>query len=145
MASSFGARAKSWLGYAHSTMTGTRVLALIPEKEKWHCFGCNAGGDAVSFVMRIENVCYKAALKMLGQQSLPRPPPPRPEIAWGKATHSGQYSFAGHRSKAPAGGEVRVARRARAVIKAMGNSRDACRGSCKTHDCEVPVRSKRLH
>ena len=58
-----------------------------PDKEKWHCFGCQAGGDAVTFVMRMENVDFNAASKILGREPLPRPPPkPRPEIEWGKTT-----------------------------------------------------------
>jgi hypothetical protein len=64
-------------------------FSVNPDKEKWHCFGCNAGGDAVTFVMRIENVGFKDAVKMLGREPLPRPPPkPRPEIEWAKTTLS---------------------------------------------------------
>jgi DNA primase len=56
-----------------------------PDKEKWHCFGCNAGGDAVTFVMRMENISFKAAQKILNHEVL-RPPTPKPEIVWAKAT-----------------------------------------------------------
>jgi DNA primase len=56
------------------------------EKEKWHCFGCQAGGDIVTFVMRIENIDYKSALKMLGREQPPKPPKPRPEVEWAKDT-----------------------------------------------------------
>jgi excisionase family DNA binding protein len=64
-------------------------FSVSPEKEKWHCFGCQAGGDVVSFVMRMENVSFKAATKKLGREPLARPPPKlRPEIDWGKATLS---------------------------------------------------------
>jgi DNA primase len=61
-------------------------FSVSPEKEKWHCFGCQAGGDVVSFVMRIENIGYKAALKILKREQLPQVPKPRPEIDWGKIT-----------------------------------------------------------
>jgi hypothetical protein len=61
-------------------------FSVNPEKEKWHCFGCNAGGDAVTFVMRIENVGFKDAVKMLGREPMTRPSPkPRPEVEWAKA------------------------------------------------------------
>jgi DNA primase len=56
-----------------------------PEKEKWHCFGCQAGGDVVSFVMKIEKIGFKAAQKMLSRD-VPRPSKPKPEIDWGKTT-----------------------------------------------------------
>jgi DNA primase len=58
-------------------------FSVNPDKEKWHCFGCQAGGDVVTFVMRMENIGYKAALEMLNRD-VPRPPKPRPEIEWGK-------------------------------------------------------------
>jgi DNA primase len=61
-------------------------FSVNPDKEKWHCFGCQAGGDVVTFVMRMENIDYKSALKMLGREQLPKPPKPRPEIDWAKAT-----------------------------------------------------------
>jgi DNA primase len=62
-------------------------FSVNAEKEKWHCFGCQAGGDAVTFVMQMENVDYKDAIKLLGREPLPRPPPkPRPEIEWSKST-----------------------------------------------------------
>ena len=60
-------------------------FSVNPDKEKWHCFGCQAGGDSVTFVMRMENVDFKAASKILGREPLPRPSPkPKPEIEWGK-------------------------------------------------------------
>jgi hypothetical protein len=39
--------------------------------------------------MRMENIGFKDAVKMLGREPLPRPPPqPSPEIEWSKATLS---------------------------------------------------------
>ena len=62
-------------------------FSVNPDKETWHCFGCQAGGDAVTFIMRIENVGFKEAVKRLGREPSPRPPPkPRRGIEWGKAT-----------------------------------------------------------
>ena len=34
----------------------------------FYCFGCGAGGDVISFVMRIENLDYRAALDFLAQR-----------------------------------------------------------------------------
>lgn len=33
------------------------------------CFGCGAGGDVISFIMRIENLDYRSALEFLAQRS----------------------------------------------------------------------------
>ncbi|PIQ67403.1 DNA primase [Candidatus Uhrbacteria bacterium CG_4_10_14_0_2_um_filter_41_7] len=34
----------------------------------WHCFGCDKGGDAISFVMEIENLTFPEALQLLGKK-----------------------------------------------------------------------------
>ena len=39
------------------------------EKQIWHCFGCGKGGDAFGFVMEIESMEFKEALKMLAEKT----------------------------------------------------------------------------
>lgn len=46
----------------------TPSLKITPEKKLWNCFGCDAGGDALSFVERIENVSKSEAKKILLQR-----------------------------------------------------------------------------
>ena len=58
-------------------------FSVNPQKEKWHCFGCQAGGDVITFVMKMEKIDFKAAQKLLNYE-IPKPPKPRPEIPWGK-------------------------------------------------------------
>ena len=43
----------------------TPSLRITPEKGLWNCFGCEAGGSAVDFVMKMENVDVAAARKIL--------------------------------------------------------------------------------
>lgn len=38
---------------------------VSPDKGIWHCFGCNEGGDVISFVMRMEGMDFRAALELL--------------------------------------------------------------------------------
>ncbi len=51
----------------HSEKTPSFVV--FPATESFYCFGCGAGGDAISFVMRAENVDYVSAIKILAQRS----------------------------------------------------------------------------
>lgn len=39
------------------------------EKQIWHCFGCGKGGDAFGFLMEIEGVDFKEALKILAEKT----------------------------------------------------------------------------
>lgn len=39
------------------------------DKQIYHCFGCNKGGDVFSFVMEIESLEFKEALKVLAEKS----------------------------------------------------------------------------
>ncbi len=47
----------------------TPSFCIWPEDDRWRCFGCNEGGDAFSFVMRIENVDFKRALEVLAEKA----------------------------------------------------------------------------
>ncbi len=35
----------------------------------FYCFGCSAGGDVISFIMRVENLDYRAALEFLAKRA----------------------------------------------------------------------------
>lgn len=39
-----------------------------PDRQIWHCFGCGAGGDAIAFLMRYENLEFVEALKVLADK-----------------------------------------------------------------------------
>ncbi|MFL8887568.1 DNA primase [Helcococcus kunzii] len=38
------------------------------EKNNFHCFGCHEGGDAISFIMKIENLGYIDAIKFIADK-----------------------------------------------------------------------------
>lgn len=40
-----------------------------PEKQMFHCFGCGAGGDVFSFLMKHENMTFPEALKSLAERA----------------------------------------------------------------------------
>ena len=50
----------------HSERTPSFVV--FPEKN-FYCFGCGAGGDVITFIMRIENVDYPTAIAQLADRA----------------------------------------------------------------------------
>lgn len=47
----------------------TPSFTVSTELQLYHCFGCGAGGDVITFIMKIENLDYVDALKFLAAQA----------------------------------------------------------------------------
>lgn len=47
----------------------TPSFMVNEEKNMWHCFGCGKGGDVFAFVMEIEGLEFKEALRMLAERA----------------------------------------------------------------------------
>ena len=46
----------------------TPSFVVSEEKQIFHCFGCHAGGDVITFVMKIENISFKEAVQQLADK-----------------------------------------------------------------------------
>lgn len=51
----------------HNEKTGS--FTVYPETQSFYCFGCGAGGDAIGFLKRIENLDYMDAVKLLADRA----------------------------------------------------------------------------
>ncbi|GFI71732.1 DNA primase [Clostridiales bacterium] len=47
----------------------TPSFTVYPETQSFYCFGCGAGGDAVGFIRKIENLDYMDAVKSLAERA----------------------------------------------------------------------------
>ena len=47
----------------------TPSFTVFKESRNFHCFGCGAGGDVITFVMKMENLEYVEALEYLAKRA----------------------------------------------------------------------------
>ncbi|MFA5125181.1 MAG: DNA primase [Patescibacteria group bacterium] len=59
----------------------TPSLMVSPARGSWHCFGCGAGGDVFEFLMKMENIDFPEALRILAQKAGVTLSRHRPEVA----------------------------------------------------------------
>jgi DNA primase len=57
----------------------TPSFAVNPEKEVFYCHSCQAGGDVIRFIEKIEGIDFKAAVKKLGLEAY-RPSPAQLQV-----------------------------------------------------------------
>ncbi|MBQ8296366.1 MAG: DNA primase [Ruminococcus sp.] len=68
--------------YVHLTRRGRNYVCSCPfhsektpsctiftDTQSFYCFGCGAGGDIITFIMKIENLDFSEAVKLLAQRS----------------------------------------------------------------------------
>jgi DNA primase len=60
---------RNFLGLCPFHAERTPSFTVSPDKNMFYCFGCKAGGDAVSFVSRIEGLTYFEALQQLAKEA----------------------------------------------------------------------------
>ncbi|OGK86829.1 MAG: DNA primase [Candidatus Rokubacteria bacterium GWC2_70_16] len=76
---------ENWKGLCPFHIEKTPSFTVHPKKGIFHCFGCGAGGDAFSFLMRQDRLAFPEAVRLLAQRAgVELPSERRPEAADGK-------------------------------------------------------------
>ena len=60
---------RSYKGLCPFHQEKTPSFVVFPETQTFHCFGCGAGGDAIGFLMRVENLAFREALERLAERA----------------------------------------------------------------------------
>lgn len=60
---------RNFKGISPFTNEKTASFMVSPEKQIWHDFSSNKGGDIFSFIMEVEGVDFKEALQILARKA----------------------------------------------------------------------------
>ena len=74
---------ENWKGLCPFHAEKTPSFTVNPKRNIYHCFGCGAGGDAFSFLMRQDRVAFPEAVRALAERAgvaLPDPGSRAPEV-----------------------------------------------------------------
>ena len=63
-------RGSSYLGLCPFHNEKTPSFSVSPDKQIYHCFGCGAGGNVITFLMEYENYSFQEALGILAQRAV---------------------------------------------------------------------------
>ncbi|MCL5676773.1 MAG: DNA primase [Firmicutes bacterium] len=62
-------RGKSYVGLCPFHSERTPSFNVVPDKQIFHCFGCQAGGDVFHFIQMRENVSFPEAVRLLAERA----------------------------------------------------------------------------
>lgn len=61
-------RGRNWFGLCPFHSEQSPSFSVSQDKQIFHCFGCGAGGNAITFVMDIDNLSFQEAVSKLGSR-----------------------------------------------------------------------------
>jgi len=62
-------RGRNWFGLCPFHGEQTPSFSVSSDKQIFHCFGCGAGGNAITFIMDIEGISFPDAVVKLGERA----------------------------------------------------------------------------
>jgi DNA primase catalytic core len=76
----------------------TPSCIVSPKTNLWHCFGCNAGGSVIDWVMRTHKVSFRHACELLAKEhpalaAAVSPSVPAPKLSAGKLRQAQSFSL----------------------------------------------------
>jgi len=60
---------KNFIGLCPFHKEKTPSFVVDPQTQLYHCFGCNNGGDVISFIMKIENLSFIEAVELIAKKT----------------------------------------------------------------------------
>ncbi|MFC1616865.1 DNA primase [Candidatus Margulisiibacteriota bacterium] len=61
-------KGRNYVGFCPFHSEKTASFTVSPEKHIWHCFGCHASGNLISFIMKIDNLSFVEAITTLAKR-----------------------------------------------------------------------------
>lgn len=61
-------RGRNWFGLCPFHGESTPSFSVSTDKQIFHCFGCGAGGNAITFLMDIDHIPFQEAVAKLGDR-----------------------------------------------------------------------------
>ncbi|TSI03333.1 DNA primase [Lysinibacillus sp. BW-2-10] len=61
-------KGRNWFGLCPFHGENTPSFSVSQDKQIFHCFGCSAGGNAITFVMDMDNIPFPNAVAKLGER-----------------------------------------------------------------------------
>ncbi len=61
-------KGRNYVGFCPFHRESDPSFTVTPDKQIFHCFGCNAGGNVFKFIMLQHNLSFPEAVKMLGEK-----------------------------------------------------------------------------
>jgi len=62
-------RGRTFVGLCPFHSEKTPSFTVYPDNQSFYCFGCTAGGEIITFTMRIENLDFAEAVRSLAQKA----------------------------------------------------------------------------